>query len=191
MTALTEFLQRDLSQASSPPHVAVCSSATDRWLYTGGCWVKWLPDAVAGLGWPHACTCCLWPSEDPLTSIHLFPPVCAFAAWALQRLEGSAPAELQPAAAGLRTLVLPANQLSSLADLAWSLSQHPRTRFAVVANGMEACGSVGDVAAMLSGGRAAVLFAALMACCPLLTFAHPHVPPLPLQHQLQNALTCV
>ena len=102
------------------------------------------------------------------------------------------PADLQPAAAGLRTLVLPANQLSSLADLAWSLSQHPRTRFAVVANGMEACGSVGDVAAMLSGGRAAVLFAALMACCPLLTFAHvPPCAPTSLQHQLQNSRTCV
>ena len=149
------------------------------------------------LGWAgwtgqtRACTAC-GHHRTLLTSTHIRPSACcASAAWALQRLEGAVPADLQPAAAGLRTLVLPANQLSSLADLAWSLSQHPRTRFAVVANGMEACGSVGDVAAMLSGGRAAVLFAALMACCPLLTFAHPHVPPLPLQHQLQNALTCV
>ena len=102
------------------------------------------------------------------------------------------PAELQPAAGALRTVVVPAHHFANLPGLAWSLSQHPRTRFAVVANGMEACGSVGDVAAMLSGGRAAVLFAALMACCPLLTFAHvPPCAPTSLQHQLQNSRTCV
>ena len=37
MTALTEFLQQDLGQASSPPHVAGCGSAPERWLYAGGC----------------------------------------------------------------------------------------------------------------------------------------------------------
>jgi hypothetical protein len=35
MTAFTDFLQQDLSQARSPPHVAVCGRASDRWLYTG------------------------------------------------------------------------------------------------------------------------------------------------------------
>lgn len=47
--------------------------------------------------------------------------------------------------------MVPASQLggSGLADLAWSLSQHPRTRFAVVIN--SGLGSVGaEAAAMLS-----------------------------------------
>ena len=121
----------------------------------GAAWHVW----AQLLGWAGLGTCiCRLCIHRTLHLPHIFapspPPPCASAAWALQRLEGAVPAELQPAAAGLRTLVLPANQLSSLADLAWSLSQHPRTRFAVMANGMEACGSVGDVAAMLSGGRA-------------------------------------
>lgn len=87
------------------------------------------------------------------------------AAWALQYLRrevtSQAP-ELREAAGGLRTLVLPAAQLGSLPDLAWSLSQHPRTRFVVLANGMGGDGGgggavSGDVAAMLSGGAASWL----------------------------------
>lgn len=75
------------------------------------------------------------------------------AVWALQRLESQVPPELQPCAAGLRVLVLPAAQVSKLADLAWSLSQHPRTRFVVLANGLDSGGmAAGDMAAMLSGG---------------------------------------
>ncbi|KAL4458713.1 hypothetical protein ABPG75_013578 [Micractinium tetrahymenae] len=82
-----------------------------------------------------------------------------FASWALQYLRREVTShspELRAAAGGLRTLVLPAAQLGSLADLAWSLSQHPRTRFVVLANGMGGDGGSGgavggDVAAMLSG----------------------------------------
>lgn len=64
--------------------------------------------------------------------------------------------ELRDAAGGLRTLVLPAAQLGSLPDLAWSLSQHPRARFVVLANGLGGDGGSGgavngDTAAMLSG----------------------------------------
>lgn len=33
--ALTAFLRQDLTRAASPPHVAVCGGATDRWLFTG------------------------------------------------------------------------------------------------------------------------------------------------------------
>ncbi|KAL4426710.1 hypothetical protein ABPG77_004766 [Micractinium sp. CCAP 211/92] len=111
---LVEFLRQDLGRACSPPHIALCGSAADRWL---------------------------------------------FASWALQylrrELTSHAP-ELREAAGGLRTLVLPAAQLGSLPDLAWSLSQHPRARFVVLANGMGGDGGSGgavggDVAAMLSG----------------------------------------
>ena len=61
--------------------------------------------------------------------------------WALQRVERYVPGELQGAARGLRTVVLPSAKLSTLPELAWSLSQHPRARFVVVANGLEACGA--------------------------------------------------
>lgn len=106
--ALTAFLRQDPSAAACPPHLAVCGSASDRWLYT---------------------------------------------TWALQQLEAQVPAELRPAAGGLRTLVLPAGQVGSLADVAWTLSQHPRARFAVVVNsGLEGSSpAVADAAAMLSG----------------------------------------
>jgi hypothetical protein len=109
---LTDFLGQDVSHTCSPPHVAVCGNATDRWLHT---------------------------------------------AWALQRIgeQITDKEHLAAAAAGLRTLVLPANQVGSLADLAWSLSQHPRTRFAVCINaGLDVNGSspvIADAAAMFSG----------------------------------------
>ena len=77
-----------------------------------------------------------------------------FASWALQRIGGQVAPALQPAAAGLRTVVLPSSQLSTLPELAWSLSQHPRMRFVVVApDGMDAPRNIstGDLAALLSG----------------------------------------
>lgn len=80
------------------------------------------------------------------------------AAWALQRFGAHIIADkehLAPAAAGLRTLIVPSNKASCLADLAWSLSQHPRARFAVCINaGLDVHGgnpAVADAAAMLSG----------------------------------------
>jgi hypothetical protein len=74
------------------------------------------------------------------------------AAWALQRLPSQAPSELQAAAGGLRTLLLPAGQLGSLSSLAWSLSQHPRARFAVVVTSLDSGAPAADLAAMMSGG---------------------------------------
>lgn len=111
---LAEFLRQDLGRACSPPHIALCGNAADRWL---------------------------------------------FASWALQYLRREVTEhspELRDAAGGLRTLVLPAAQLGSLPDLAWSLSQHPRARFVVLANGLGGDGGSGgavngDTAAMLSG----------------------------------------
>lgn len=93
--------------------------------------------------WPGHCCALIPPARPPLL---LF----CFAAWALQRLEEQVPTELAAAAGGLRTLVVPSSQLGQgLADLAWSLSQHPRTRFAVVATaGLE---KSADAAAALSG----------------------------------------
>jgi hypothetical protein len=88
------------------------------------------------------------------------------------------PPELQRCAAGLRVLVLPATQLGKLADLAWSLSQHPRTRFVVLANSMEGGGmAVGDLAAMLSGGPSSG--GVLRGTGPS---APPLLPPLPCWH---------
>ncbi len=89
------------------------------------------------------------------------PPFCPplTAAWALQRIgEHTTDKEhLAAATAGLRTLVVPSNQVGGLADLAWSLSQHPRTRWAVCINaGLDVHGgsaAVADAAAMLSGGK--------------------------------------
>lgn len=106
--ALTQFLQQDPTGTGNPPHIAVCGSPADRWLFTS---------------------------------------------WALQRLQQQVPAELAAQAAGIRTLVLPSSQLGSLADLAWSLGQYPRARFAVVVNGLGGSGGAGaaDVAAILSG----------------------------------------
>ncbi|KAL4859199.1 hypothetical protein ACK3TF_000961 [Chlorella vulgaris] len=66
-------------------------------------------------------------------------------------LESAVPAELAAAAAGLRVLLLPATQISSLPELAWSLSQQPRARFVVIVNGLESGNSTADHAAMLSG----------------------------------------
>ena len=79
------------------------------------------------------------------------------AAWALQRIgeHNTDKEHLAAAAAGLRTLVVPSNQVGNLADLAWSLSQHPRARFAVCVNaGLDnhsGSAAVADTAAMLSG----------------------------------------
>lgn len=78
-------------------------------------------------------------------------------------LESVVPAELAAAAAGLRVLLLPATQISSLPELAWSLSQQPRARFVVIVNGLESGNSTADHAAMLSG--AAEGGRALDHCC--------------------------
>jgi hypothetical protein len=59
------------------------------------------------------------------------------------------PAELQPAAGALRTVVVPAHHFANLPGLAWSLSQHPRTRFIVVAHTVD--GGAGPLASVLPG----------------------------------------
>lgn len=124
---------------------------TDQWFAAGGS--HWLPTSQAVDLW---CS-----TRLPLIGLTTPPAACPLpthaAAWALQRIGqlDFSSGELKPAAAGLRTLVVPSNQLGSLADLAWSLSQHPRTRFAVCINaGLDIHGGspvVADVAAMLSG----------------------------------------
>jgi hypothetical protein len=125
MTALTEFLQQDLDQASSPPHVAVCGRASDLWLYTGKRWVHSLYRPCKSDHNSRLLQCATF-CTFALAS-------CSSAAWALQRLESAVPAELQPAACGLRTVVVNATHFGSLAGLAGSLRQHPRMRFVVVA----------------------------------------------------------
>ena len=76
-----------------------------------------------------------------------------FMVWALQRLPSRVAPELRDAAAGVRTVLLPASRLGGLPELAWALSQHPRARFVVVANGLEEEGgsSRADAIAALSG----------------------------------------
>lgn len=72
------------------------------------------------------------------------------AAWALQRLKSTVPAELQPAAGGLRTVVLQPKHFNQLPELAQALRQHPRVRFVVIANAPRAYTPY--LAAMMAGG---------------------------------------
>ncbi|PSC71126.1 ATPase (AAA+ superfamily) [Micractinium conductrix] len=76
------------------------------------------------------------------------------AVWALQvGVVQEVAEELRPQAEGLRVVVLPSSQLGSLPELAWSLSQHPRARWVVLANGLSSLSAQGvaDLAAMMSG----------------------------------------
>ena len=90
---------------------------------------------------PHVAVC------GPAVERHLLMT------WALQRLPSRVPQGLAADAEGLRTLVLPSTHASALADLAWTLSQHPRCRFAVLAPGGVGGGgaAAADAAAILSG----------------------------------------
>ena len=131
LEALTEHVQRDLSSTSSPLHVAVCGGAADRWLFTGGGRVGFgwggLGRLPAGPAGPQglACPACVPPQLRRLTPGMPAAPL-PLAAWALQHLEAHQPsADKKAAAAGLRTLVVPSQQLNSMGDLAWSLSAAP------------------------------------------------------------------
>eukprot|EP00887_Chlorella_sp_A99_P006450 scaffold3.g6450.t1 len=73
------------------------------------------------------------------------------AVYALERLPRLVEPELAGAAAGARVVLLPAAQLATLPDLAWSLAQHPRCRFVVVASCLEGYGAKNELAAVLSG----------------------------------------
>lgn len=179
---LAEFLRQDLGRACSPPHIALCGNAADRWLFACVCgwssgWYIVKFEGLLGEGWWAFVYRQAWrcsrsaPARSPDCPCRTCPYACPSlaaprlprpAAWALQYLRrevtGHSP-ELRDAAGGLRTLVLPASHLGSLPDLAWSLSQHPRARFVVLANGLGGDGGSGgavngDTAAMLSGRAA-------------------------------------
>lgn len=81
--------------------------------------------------------------DDPLTSWQL---MCTL----LGMLEEAAKEGRGPA---FRAVVLPASKASTLSDLAWALSQHPRARFLVLLQAGDSipAASLPDVAAMLSG----------------------------------------
>ena len=81
--------------------------------------------------------------------LHLPPAVWALQVGVVQEVAE----ELRPQAEGLRVVVLPSSQLGSLPELAWSLSQHPRARWVVLANGLSSLSAQGvaDLAAMMSG----------------------------------------
>lgn len=104
-----------------------------------------LDPASPGLPPHHWCF-----TADPLTRWQL---LCTL----LGMLEASAAEGVGPF---FRLVVVPAQQLGALAELAWALSQHPRARFLVVAHAGDNLppSSLADLAAMLSGerGRAGV-----------------------------------
>ena len=83
----------------------------------------------------------------------------------LKNLETLVDSDVKAAASGVRTVILPHAGLKTIAELAWTLSQHPRVRFAVLC---PAIGELdGDVAATISGGDGVgwPANAVFVACC--------------------------
>jgi hypothetical protein len=69
----------------------------------------------------------------------------------LNNLESLVTPEHTASAAAVRTIILPNSQLSTISELAWTMSQHPRMYFAVICPGVSENISA-DVAATIAGG---------------------------------------
>lgn len=88
------------------------------------------------------------------------------AALALRDLENIVEKGLREQAAGVRTVILPQSSLKTISELAWTLSQHPRVRFAVLCPGLPKDLDA-DIAATIAGGDGVgwPSNAVFIACC--------------------------